>query len=205
MAQAQAVPLRPRGRTGDPLAVAGGGGDPAVGTGRELERHQRPTLAHPREEPRVQPAGLGFQAAHLDRDAGRPQPRDALAVDPRVRVDGGDHGPRDAGGQHEVGAGRGAAMMRAGLEGHVGRAAARRLAGTLDRLALGMRPAAGLGPAAPDHAPVLDQHAAHGRIGPDIAQATLRQGQRHGHESPIDRTHDRRPATSACGFGTGKS
>ncbi len=139
VAQAQPMALGPCRGAGDPLAVAGGGGDPAVGTGGELERHLRPACAHPREEAGVEPARLGLQAADLDRDAGGAQPGDALAVDARVGVDRGHHRAGDAGGEHEVGAGRGAAVMGAGLEGDVGGAAAGGLAGAPDRLALGMR------------------------------------------------------------------
>ena len=61
----------------------------------------------------------------------------------------------DAGGDQGIGAGRRLAVMAAGLERDIGRGAARRLAGPRQRLGLGMRPAAGLRPAAPDDAPSL--------------------------------------------------
>ena len=52
------------------------------------------------------------------------------------------------------------AMMRAGLERDIGGGAAGRLARHLQRLGLGMGPAAGLGPAHAEEASILDDHAA---------------------------------------------
>ncbi len=73
------------------------------------------------------------------------------------------------------------AMMRTGLERHIGRGAPRRLARHRQRDPLGMRPAADRGRAAPDHPPVADQHAADGRVGPGAAEPAPRQRERRPH------------------------
>ena len=63
--------------------------------------------------------------------------------------------------------------------------AARGIARAAQRLSLRMGATAGLGPAAPDHTAFLHQHAAHGRVGPGIAQAAPRQGQCRAHMGQI--------------------
>ena len=62
----------------------------------------------------------------------------------------GDQNAGDAGFDQRLAAGRRATVMGAGLQGHVGGGAARRGPGPLQGLGLGMRSAAGLGPATPD-------------------------------------------------------
>src|SRR4051812_31715884 len=75
--------------------------------------------------------------------------------------------------------------MRAWLQRHIQRGAARGLAGALQRLDLRMRPPAGLGPAAADNDAVLDDHSADGRIGPGAAQPAPAQRQRQRHEALV--------------------
>src|SRR5437016_3826908 len=72
--------------------------------------------------------------------------------------------------------------MRTRLQRHIERGPARRLACAPQRLGLGMRPAAGLGPAAADNDAVLHHDRAYGRIGPgaSLPAATERQRQLHG-------------------------
>ena len=53
-------------------------------------------------------------------NAGGVELGDALAADKRVGIDGGDDATRDSCGDERVGAGAGAAVMAAGLEGDVG-------------------------------------------------------------------------------------
>ena len=61
------------------------------------------------------------------------------------------------------------------------------LAGALERLGLGMRPAAGLGPAAADDHAVLDDDRADRRIGPGAAEPAAAERQRKLHEALIER------------------
>ena len=82
-----------------------------------------------------------------------------------------------------VGAGRRLAVMRARLERDVERGAARRLAGAAPALRLGMRPPAGLGPAAADDDAVLDDDRADRGIGPGLAEPAPPQRQRQRHEA----------------------
>ncbi len=77
--------------------------------------------------------------------------------------------------------------MRAWLERHVERRALGVLAGALERLGLGMRPAAGLRPAAADDDAVLDHHGADRGIGPGPAEPAAAERQRKLHEAVIER------------------
>ncbi len=99
------------------------------------------------------------------------------AVHPRVGIARGDHHARHAGGDQGVGAGRGAAMVAAGLQRDVDGGAARRRAGHGECQRLGMRPSARRGDGAADHAPGAHHHAADGGVWPGIAQAPACQGQ----------------------------
>jgi hypothetical protein len=74
-------------------------------------------------DPGKKPGGdvlrLGGQQALLHHDAGRAQPGDALAVDPRIAITRGDHHAADAGRDQRVRAGRRAAPVAARLQRHV--------------------------------------------------------------------------------------
>ena len=80
----------------------------------------------------------------IDRDAGGAQPRMALAGHFRIGILDRRHHARDAGCDDGVGAGRRLAEMRARLQRHIERGAARGLAGAPERLRLGMGTAAWL-------------------------------------------------------------
>ena len=73
------------------------------------------------------------------------------------------------------------AVMGARLKRDISRRALGGSAGATQRLALGMRPTAGLGPTAPDDAPTLHQDATDGGIWPYGAEPAFgqRQGARH--------------------------
>ncbi len=75
--------------------------------------------------------------------------------------------------------------MRAGLQRHIERGAARGLAGAPQRLGLGMRPAARLGPAAADDDAVLDHDRADGRVRPGAPEPAPAERQRQLHEALI--------------------
>ena len=136
---------RARVLAGDPLRVAGAGGDLAVERHRRLEEHERAAGAGVLAERLVEQAGARGELAVGDDDL------DALvAQDPEAaaggllgRVVGGDHDAGDAGLEDRVGAGR-----RAGPGGSTARArrtcvAPRgvRVAAGGERRALGVRPA----------------------------------------------------------------
>jgi len=170
---------------GDPLALAGLGGDAAVERRRQLERDERPPLAHAQEEPGIELGRLLGAQPSLDDDAGGAQLGDALAGDARIgildRYDDAD----EPGGDQGVGAGRRPAPMAARLEADIGGGAAGSRAGAGQRLGLAMRPAARLGPAAPDDAAVPDDDAADRRVGPDLAEAAPRQRDRRAHMGDV--------------------
>ena len=91
------------------------------------------------------------------------------------------HHARNAGGDDGIDAGRRLAEMRARLQRHIERGAARGLACTPQRLGLGMRPAAGLRPAAADDDAILHHDRADGRIGPGAALPAPAERQRQLH------------------------
>src|SRR6202790_3551150 len=72
------------------------------------------------------------------------------------------------------------------LKRHVERGAAGGLAGMRKRHRFGMRPSAGLRPAAPDNDAVLDHHGADGGIGPGAALPAPAKRQRQLHEALVD-------------------
>ena len=150
----------------------------AVGRDRELEHDVGPAVAHaPDVAGMIAPRLLGADA-DLDRDARRAQPRVARARDFGIGIFERRDDARNAGGDDGVGAGRRLAVMRAGLERDVERRAARRRAGAAQGFDLGMRPAAGLGPAAADNDAVLDDHRADRRIRPGAAESAPAERQR---------------------------
>ena len=162
---------------------------------RELEDHMRTLVADAPEMPGMIARGLRRAEPDIDRDAGGAQPRMALPRHFRIGILDRRHHARDAGGDDGIGAGRRLAEMRARLQRHIERGAARGLAGARQRLRLGMRPAAGLGPAAADNDAVLDHDRADGGIGPGAALPAPAERQRQLHEALVGGL--RRPWISA--------
>ena len=120
----------------------------------------------------IAPRFLGADA-DIDGDAGRAQPRVARAGNLRIGIFDRRDDPGHAGGDDRVGARRRLAEMRARLERDVEGRAARGLAGAAQGLDLGMRPAAGLGPAAADdprRPPSRDNDRADRGVGPGAAE-----------------------------------
>ena len=188
--RAHQVHARARRLAGDRGGLAARQPGLAVGRHRELQGHMRAAVAHAAEMPRMGAARLLGADADIDRDAVLAQPRMALAGDLGVRVFQRRDDARDARRQDGVDAGRGLAVMRAGLERRVKRRAARRLPGAAQRLDLGMRPPARLGPAAPDHDAVAHHHGADRRVRPRIAEPAPPERQRQRHEAGVEvRTH----------------
>ena len=182
---------------GDPAAFAARRGDAAVERGRQLEGHQRPAGAHPLKKAGVQLRRFRRTHSGLDRQPGRAQPGQAGAGDTRVRILHGGNDPAEPGGDQRIGAGRGLAPMTARFQRHIGRAPACRDACARQRLGLGMRAPARLGPAAADDMPVLDDHTANRRVRPDIAKATPGEPQRCPHHPRVVSNfgHSRKPGT----------
>jgi hypothetical protein len=129
------------GGRGDPAGVAAGRGHLAVERHRRLEGDERQTLADEARERFVQLLAEPVQGAVVDHDvdASGAQGVDTATVDDRVRVGGADHHAGDAGGDDLLGAGTGATVAAARLEGHVQGGALRALAGLLEGDGLGVR------------------------------------------------------------------
>jgi hypothetical protein len=158
----------------------------AVRRDRELQGDVRAAVAHAAEMPRMGAPRLLGADADLDRDAMLAQPRMPLAGNRRVRILQRRDDARDARRHDGLDAGRGLAVVRTGLERGVERRAACRVAGPPQRLDLGMRPPARLGPAAPDHDAVAHHHGADGRVRPGIAEPAPPERQRQAHEACIE-------------------
>ena len=180
------MPAGPRRRAGDPAAVSAARPDPPVERARELERHVGPAPLDARQEARVERARLILHAAARDLNARFFEHGVAAARDAGIRVLRCDDGAGDPGLDQRVGAGAGLAVMGAGLQGGVAGGASRAVAGAGERLGLGVGPAAGLGPAPPDDVSLVDEHAAHRRVGPHVAEAPASQRQRQRHEATVE-------------------
>ncbi len=109
--------------------------------------------------------GLFLEDADRDLDPGLAQPPHAGPVGDRVGIERRHHHPRDAGREQRFGAGRGAPVVVAGLEGDVGGGAAGAFASGTERLHLGVRLAGPPVPALTDDGAVPDEHTAHQGIG----------------------------------------
>ncbi len=181
MLGAQQMGPRPGGLAGDPAALAGAGGDPPVQGHGQLQGYQRAVLPDAQEEAGIDLCRLALAEAERDAHAAALQPIDALAADPGIGVLHGDDGALYPGGGQGIGAGRGLAIMAAGLERDIGRGPPCRLAGAAKRFGFGMGPSAGLGPAAAHDPSLADQDAADGGIGPAPAQGAARQGEGRAH------------------------
>ena len=121
----------------------------------------------------------------IDRDAGGAKSGMALPDHFGIGILDRRHHAGNASGNDGVGARRRLADMRAWLQRHIKRGAARGLAGALERLRLGMGTAARLRPAAPDDDAVLDHDRADGGIGPGAALPAPPERQRKLHEALV--------------------
>ena len=170
---------------GDPLAGAVVQGGLAVQGSRHLHAQPGRLAHHPAEKADIEFARFGGPGANGDVYARGPEPREALAAHQGVGVGQGGDDLADPGAGQGVAAGAGAAVVRAGLQCHIGD-------GSGDRMAFGLRIAQGhdfrmglaglLGVAFAQDPPVgRNDHAAHAGIGLGQAHgaAGLRQGLLH--------------------------
>src|SRR5581483_2658195 len=129
--------------------------------------------------------GLRCAEADIDGNAGGTKLRKALPCDLRIGIPDRSHHAGNSRGNDGVGTGRRLAEMRARLERDIERGAARGVTGAVERLRLGMRAPARLGPAAADNDAVLHHDCAHGRIGRSAAQPAPPKRQRKVHETAV--------------------
>ncbi len=100
----------------------------------------RALVADPPEMSGMIARRLGRVKPDIDRDAGGAEPGMALSGHFGIGILNRGHHPRDAGRNDGIGAGWRLAEMRARLQRHIERGAARRLTGLLKRHRLGMGP-----------------------------------------------------------------
>ena len=177
-------------RTGDLQAlIVRAGGCVAVGRFRELQRHARAAFGDAANVTEMVAPRLIRPRPDRDGYSGGAEPGEPLPPDQRIGVLDRRHDPRHARLDDRVGAGRRRAEMRAGLERHIERRAARRLSGLSQRDPLRVRPPAGRGDAASDHRAVLDQNRADRRIGRGKAERSFAQIERGLHPAPVFVVH----------------
>ncbi len=164
-ARAQALHIGACCRAGDPLAAAVAERAFAVQAGPQLDRHPRPLLRHALDEALVQLGGLGGQQAMFGNHARRRQPRQTAPSHQRIGVGHRRHHAADASGNQRVGARRGAAVVAAWLQRHIGGGAGGLGAGFGQRVHFGVRLTGAVVPAAAHQLAIAHQHAAHARIG----------------------------------------
>ena len=117
---------RPHRFAGDRRRPAAGEAGLAIGRDRELEDHMRASVLHATDVAGMRPLRFVGADADLDHDALLRHPPMTRTRHLRIRIDHRRDHPLDPGGDDGVGAGRGLAMMRAGLERDIeGRAACR--------------------------------------------------------------------------------
>ncbi len=162
----------------------------AVRAQGQLEHHPGQAGLDELEEGGVELGAGGPQDAFLDGDAVSLEDGHAASVHPGVGVPDPHHHPADAGPDEGAGAGRGAAVVAAGLEGHVGGGAPGILVPVLrvpqgHDFPMGVPGAGVYSP--PQHLPVPDQHAAHGRVGTGQPHPLHPFPQGQGHETFVAR------------------
>ena len=169
----------------DPLAVAGVGGDPPVEALGPLADDPGPGGGAELDVGGEQAAGLVLHDSGDDLDPAAAQRRQALAADVFVGVFHGCDHPGDLRLEDGFGAGRGLAVVAAGLQGDVqgrpGRVGPGRASGR-DGLDLGVRAAETAMVAFAQDLPVADDDRADHGIGLDGPAAQGGQLQRPGHE-----------------------
>ena len=117
--------------------------------------------------------------AQRDNDPGLFKRRESASRYTRIRVRDGTDDPCDARADQRFGAGRCLAVVRAGLERHVGGRTLRLVTGGLQGDDLGVRLTRALVPPFADHRRIADQHAAHHRVGRGVPEPAPRQPGRH--------------------------
>ena len=149
---------------------------------RPLQVHVRPSLARRREERLVHALGLRGVGPDEDLDAPLAQSPDAAARDPRVGILERADDAGDPGRENRLRAGRRPAEVRARLEVHEQRRAARALPRGRQRRRLGVGPARPLVPSLADDHPV--------GVHDDAADPRVR---RHGEPPPRRELEDAAP------------
>ena len=113
--------------------------------------------------------GLHCAEPDIDRDAGGAEFGVALPGYLRIGILDRRHNARNASGNESIGTRRRLADMRARLQRHIERGAARGFAGLLQRLGLGVGTATRLRPAAADDDTIFHHDRTDGGIGPGAA------------------------------------
>ena len=146
--------------TGDPLAVAICQRSAAIKRGGEFQGDEGAACANAAEEAAIEGGGFGLAHVFANGDASGAQAGNALTGHKRVGVAAGNNGAGDTSGDERIGAGRGAAMMRAGFEGDVGSGTTGGVARCAQGVCFGVWFASVLVPAFADGNVVFDEDAA---------------------------------------------
>ena len=177
-------------RAGDPLRVAGACRDPAVEGQGHLQEDEGTALARRHQEGLVEEQGVALHDPRGDRHPRSPEEREPSSGHRRVRVaHRRDHAAQPGGGQPRR-ARRRAPLVSAGLEVHVERCSARSLPRPLEGQHLRVGASRASVPRFSDHAVVLDDDAAHHRVGVGLAAAALGEVEGAGHPEGVVRRRE---------------
>jgi hypothetical protein len=147
-------------RPGDGGALAHATGDLVIGGKCQFQNHLGTFPRDPGEEARHVPPRFICHQAGFESNPGAFKNGVAAARDARVRVLDGGNDTGDPCPHQRLRTGAGPAMMRAGLQRHIGSGAACGFARHVQGFRFGVGPAAGLRPPDTQKAAVLDDHAA---------------------------------------------
>src|SRR4051794_10963151 len=172
---------------GYPCGLASRQRDLLIRRDGKLERDVGAAILNAPDVPGMRPPRLLRADPDFHQDAGFRHAPMAGTRDLGIGVDQRRNHARDAGRDDRVSARRRLAVMRAGLERHVQRGAAGRVAGTRKRLGLGVGAATRLRPTAPDDDTVLDDHRADRGIGPGTPEPTPAKRKCEAHEAAVVR------------------
>ena len=160
------------GRAADPQAGSVAEGGAAIGTHGPLEDPQGPAAGDAVAEGPVEGAGLSFRHAADHLDAGGRQLGQPAASHLGIGIGHGHHHPGQPGGDHGLAAGRRAAVVAAGLQGHHQGAAAGPFARLGQGADLGVGLAgAGVVPLSHQRAAGIEHHRPHQGVGAGAAGA----------------------------------
>ena len=191
------------GFAGDPLRFTVGQCGARVQAHRQFHPHKWTATLDPAEETDIQLACHLAQQTHLDRDAGRAQLVDAATVDLRERILAGDHHAPRAGGDQRIDAWRRASVMRARLQRHIDRGAARARASFAQGKHFCMRFAGALVEPGTDYFVAVRDHATDAWIGLGREQAMLGELQRLRHMQMVDGSKCRHELACSVTSGNG--
>ena len=159
----------------------------AVKARGDFHAHPRAAPCHARDETYVELACVALQNAAFRVDPRATQPGESCPGDAGIRILHRRYDARHARRDQRFRAGRRAAVMTAGLKGEIDRGAPRSVAGSAQRMDLGMGLSGAFVPALAYNRTILDDDTSNPRIRGRGIEATLRKAKRACHVAVVIR------------------